>query len=243
MIDIHSHILPMIDDGAQSMDMALKLLDDAYRNGTNQIVLTPHFAIEYDFYNPKDKIIPLFQDFQEIVFEAGIPIQIYLGCEYLISSPEQFIKMKEQICRMNNTHYILIEFFFDVDEDTLLQCVDTVLNNNLIPIIAHPERYHCIQDSMYLAKDLVKKGCLLQLNKASILGMHGRSAKHACVSLLNDQLYAFVGSDAHHPNYRDSILEEAYNKIEYYYGSTYTRRIFNKNPELMLQDIDIRNVF
>ena len=94
MIDIHSHILPMIDDGASSVEMALDMLDAAYRDGTDAIILTPHLAYEYGFINPYSKIKNLFKDLKNIVEYEHIPIDLYLGCEFLFSSPE--IKMNEE---------------------------------------------------------------------------------------------------------------------------------------------------
>ena len=83
MIDIHSHILPMVDDGSRTIEMSLKMLDEAYRDGTDELVLTPHLAYPYGFINPTGKIRSLFEDFKEIVKEAGIPVKLYPGCEYL----------------------------------------------------------------------------------------------------------------------------------------------------------------
>ena len=85
MIDIHSHILPLVDDGSSSVDMSLDMLDEAYRDGTKEIVLTPHLAYAYGFENPNYKIKELFGQFKDIVEDVGIPIKMYLGCEFLYS--------------------------------------------------------------------------------------------------------------------------------------------------------------
>ena len=90
MIDIHCHILPMVDDGAPSVEMALDMLSDAFDDGTREIVLTPHFAEPYGFDNPEEPTKLLFRDLKRIVRHEGIPIQLHLGCEYLMADPRRY---------------------------------------------------------------------------------------------------------------------------------------------------------
>ena len=184
MIDIHSHILPMIDDGASSVEMALDLLSMAYDDGTDAIVLTPHYADSYGFDNPYDKIKMLFDDLQFIVKQERIPIQLYLGTEYLFSSPEHFLQHQHEIARINQTQYLLMEFFFDVTEDQVIEAVDYVLKSGYIPIIAHPERYECIQSSFQVVEDVIHQGALLQMNKGSITGKYGHKAMKTVFQML-----------------------------------------------------------
>lgn len=240
MIDIHSHILPMVDDGASSVEMALDMLDQAYRDGTDIIVLTPHLAYAYGFDNDKEKITELYEDLKNIVEYERIPIEIYLGCEFLYSSTKTFYEHKEDITTINNTQYILIEFFFDVDEREVLKAVDTIIENHMIPIIAHPERFECFQSSLTLADKLIDKGALLQMNKGSILGRYGISAKETVLDLLDKQYISFIGSDAHHPKKRSSLMYEAYQYMREYYDKAYVKDIFFNNPKHMLKNIDIR---
>ena len=101
MIDIHSHILPMVDDGCSSVDQALAMLDQAYQDGSDEIVLTPHLAYPYGFVNPSKKIRSLFDDFQRIVNEARIPVKLYLGCEFLFDSIDSFYEHLDEITTYN----------------------------------------------------------------------------------------------------------------------------------------------
>ena len=240
MIDIHSHILPMIDDGFQSIGDALDMLDKAYQDGTDALVLTPHLAYEYGFINPHEKILHLFDDFQYIVQKEHIPIQLYLGCEFLFESPECFLKHLDDITTINGTQYLLIEFFFDVNEKDILTAIDTVLSHQLIPIIAHPERYECMQISSTLAQQCVQKGALLQINKGSVFHKYGQYAKGTVIDMLNHHLISFIGSDAHHLYHRNALLHNDYCYICDYYGDVYANEIFYENPERMLKNEDIR---
>ena len=240
MIDIHSHILPMVDDGASSVEMALEMLDKAYRDGSDAIVLTPHFAYEYDFINPYFKIKELFEDLKYIAEKEHIPIELYLGCEYLYTDKQSFIEQLKDITTINQTQYMLMEFFFDVEEDDILDAVDIVLEHHLIPIIAHPERFDVIQNSISLIEEIIDKGALLQLNKGSVLGRYGRIAKETALYLLDNHYISFVGSDAHHPLKRTSLMYDSYQYIRDHYGKEYADRIFIKNSRNMLNGIDIR---
>lgn len=240
MIDIHSHVLPMIDDGAQSVETALEMLISAYEDGTDAIVLTPHLSYVYEFINPKDKIKELFSDLQDIVKMEHIPIKLYLGCEFHFSSIEIFKEHFNEITTINDTRYLLMEFFFDIDAQEILLAIDEVLKQGLIPIIAHPERYECIQNSLDVVEKGIEKGALFQMNKGSILGRYGRTARETVLGMLDYHYISFVGSDGHHPRQRSTLMYDAYALVKDIYGKTYAKEIFNDNPSRMLEDIDIR---
>lgn len=242
MIDIHSHILPMVDDGCSSVDQALAMLDQAYQDGSDEIVLTPHLAYPYGFVNPSKKIRSLFDDFQRIVNEARIPVKLYLGCEFLFDSTDSFYEHLDEITTYNDTKYLLMEFYFSEEGSRMLEAVKCVNENGLIPVIAHPERYESIQVSNHLAKDLVSTGALLQMNKGSVFGKYGSMAKDTVQELLDAHLISFVGSDGHHPVYRSARLYRDYQFVKEFYGRTYCEEIFNDNAAKMLKNVDIREL-
>ena len=234
MIDIHSHILPMIDDGASSVEMALEMLKMAYEDGTNSIILTPHFARTYGFDNPNKKIKELYEDLKYIVKVERIPIQIYLGCEYLYTTKQALEEEIHEITTMNDTKYILMEFYFDVDSNTILEAVDHVLDKGYIPILAHPERYDCIQENMNIILKAKEKGAYLQMNKGSILGRYGQIVKDTSYDLLIKDAYTFVGSDAHHPNRRTPMMYDAYQIIKELFGRIKAKDLFENNARKLL---------
>lgn len=242
MIDIHSHVLPMVDDGANSVDTALQMLVEAYEDGTDAIILTPHLAYAYEFINPKDKIKELFSDLKYIVKKEQIPIKLYLGCEFHFSSVAIFQKHFNEITTINDTRYLLMEFFFDVTAEEILTAIDEVLKHNLIPIIAHPERYDCIQNSLNVVRQGLEKGALFQMNKGSILGRYGRQARETVLEMLDYHYISFIGSDGHHPKRRSTLMYDAYVMVRDIYGKTYAKEIFNDNPSKMLKDVDIRGI-
>ncbi|MCD7840259.1 MAG: hypothetical protein LUG46_06525 [Erysipelotrichaceae bacterium] len=240
MIDIHCHILPMVDDGAKSIDEAINMLIDAYNDNTDKIVLTPHFAFSYGFINPYEKINGLFHDLKYIVDNERIPIDMYLGCEYLFDSISTYKHHIHEIAKMNKTNYLLMEFFFDVNADFVLEAIDTVIDSGYIPIIAHPERYECIQVNSSLPQYMIDHGALLQMNKGSIFNQYGRNARKCVLDMLDHHYISFVGSDAHNTINRNSLMFDDYLYVCDYYGRDYAYKIFEDNPERMLSNSDIR---
>ena len=235
MIDIHSHILPMIDDGANSVEMALEMLKMAYDDGTDAIILTPHFARAYGFNNPKEKICSLYKDLKNIVNYERIPIQLYLGCEYLFTTKEKFYEEIHEITPINDTKYVLMEFYFDVDGNTIIEACKHLINNNFIPILAHPERYDCIQEDIGIALKAKKLGAFLQMNKGSVLGRYGQIVKETSIDLLYEHAYTFIGSDAHHPKKRSPLMFDAYQLIKENFGRTYAKELFEYNAKELLK--------
>lgn len=235
MIDIHCHILPMVDDGARSVEQALNMLVQAYEDGTDDIILTPHLAYAYGFNNPNRKIKELFDDLKDIVKRERIPIHIYLGCEFLFSSIKTFEEKFDEITLMNDTKYLLMEFFFDVSGEEILEAIDAVIERGYVPIIAHPERYESIQISLDIVKKGIEKGALFQMNKGSIFGDYGRYAKETVFELLDHHYIHFVGSDAHNTKTRNPYMYDAYRYIKDIYGTTYANKIFKENAKCLLK--------
>ena len=240
MIDIHSHILPLIDDGASSVDQALEMLIQAYEDGTDEIVLTPHLAYAYGFDNPNEKIRSLFEDLSYIVEQEHIPIKMYLGCEFLFSSVDTFLYHFDEITFMNDTKYLLIEFFFDVEEEEILKAIDIIIEKGYIPIVAHPERYECIKISTDVVKTGILKGALFQMNTGSVLGKFGKTARETVFELLDRDYIHFVGSDGHNTRLRNTRMYEAYQLVKEFFGKRKAKHIFVDYPQDMLNNIDLR---
>ncbi len=233
MIDIHSHVLPLVDDGSSSIEMSLKMLQQAYQDGTDAIVLTPHLAYPYRFINPKEKIESLFKDFQRIVDAEHIPIKMYLGCEFLFTK-DDFENHFHEIRTLNNSQYLLMEFYFDCDGEEILEAISHVKERGYIPIIAHPERYEAIQIDEDVAFKAKEMGAYLQMNKASILGRHGTRAQECIYRMLENHLISFVGSDAHNVTTRNTFMYKSYQEVSYYFGSDYANAIFKNNAKNIL---------
>ena len=197
MVDVHSHILYGIDDGAKTIDESLNILKKAYSSGITDIVLTPHFIINSKYScNNQDKV-KLVNNIKEKLIDEGIDINLYLGNEvYLDSGISSLINT--DISTINGSRYMLIEFPMN-RESTIIDDVLYELNKKgIIPVIAHPERYIYYYKNYDFFYDLIDRGCLLQGNVGSLYGIYGIKAKRMIKGLLKRKMITMMGSDVHH---------------------------------------------
>ena len=235
MIDIHSHILPGVDDGSQSMEESLELLAMASESGVDTIVATPHCNIPGEFENyVSDEIRSLFERLDRARERAGIPLQICRGMEVYATPELPDLLRRKQVWTLNGTRYFLTEFAFDEDpgfcSKILRQCRDLGYQ----PVIAHPERYYFIQEDPDFAFDWCIEGFPLQLNKGSILGRFGPDPRRTALLLLQHGLAACVASDAHSPRQRSTHMAEIRDYLMERFGADYCRLLLEENPARIL---------
>lgn len=208
MIDIHSHILPGLDDGAKTMEETLKMLQIAREKGITDMVATPHIYPE--FYFPE--ISKIFETFEEVKSKFK-EINLYLGTD-LHLSPETLKYLKEgRALTINNGNYVLIEPPEFFGEREILEMLFRLRGEGYYPIITHPERYQIFREKKDLLYKLVEQGNLLQLTSASITGYFDETVQNFSKELVNSHLVHLVASDAHSPRRRIPFLKDAYDKI------------------------------
>ncbi len=167
MIDLHSHILPGVDDGARNIDETMKLLREAQDVGFKSIISTSHYMEGYYETEIKEREI-LIQAINQKLSQYNINIDLYLGNEIYIS--ENIIQLLEEkkATTMNNTSYVLFEMPLNIEPINLYDVVYEMVQYKLVPILAHPERYSFVQQDPELIYDLIDLGVLMQANYASI---------------------------------------------------------------------------
>ena len=242
MIDIHSHILPNIDDGAKNIQETLHLLQEAQQVGFQAIVSTSHYMEGYYETN-----VPEREMWIKIIYQKGqeenIKLKLYLGNEIYLS--ENIIKLLEngKASTMNDTSYVLFEMPLNVEPLKLYNVIYEMLENNLIPILAHPERYSFVQQSPDLIYDLIEKGVYMQANYASIIGYYGSRAQVIVKKLLENNMVHFLGSDVHRKNTIYPKIPEILAKLEKIVGKEELKKLTTTNPKLVLQNkrIQINN--
>lgn len=203
MIDLHTHILPNVDDGASSLKMALEMIEEEIKNDVDEIILTPHyFKNEFnctDFEIIKNK-------FDELKKEcSSYNIKLRLGAEIYFSN-EVFNDLKtHNSITLGDTNYVLIEFSLFQEYFDIVSIVDELVYSGYRPIIAHPERYSYL--SISDIKKIIDIGGYIQINTSSILGDFGVEIKKKAESLLKNKLVNFVASDCHNMNVRKPNLK------------------------------------
>lgn len=243
MIDFHTHILPNVDDGARSIEETLELLKEAKKTGFDTIILTSHYIQSHFEVNVKDRL-NLVEEIKPILKENKIDINLILGNEmYFSDSINEFIKSKEA-CTINNTKYVLFELPFNTKPNNLYDVIYSMLENKLVPILAHPERYDYIWKNPNIVKDLIEKGVLIQSNFGSFIGQYGKKAQILIKKFLKNDMVHFLGTDAHRCNTIYLRIPEILSKMEKYIGKEKLELLTETNPKLVLEnkEIDVLDV-
>lgn len=231
MIDIHNHMLFGVDDGADSLEESIKMLQNAKEQGITAIILTPHYRHGMFGYPVED----IMKHFRLLEGEANkIGIKLYLGTEYHVNSHiiENF--EKRRCATLAKTRYILAEYSFESEFEYLYKTCQEMINHGYFPVIAHAERYECLAKDIDHIAQLRRLGAWIQVNADSVLGMDGRNLKKVCKKMLKNEYVDVVASDSHGITHRANHMQECKTYVEKKYGSKYAEQIFvNKQKELL----------
>lgn len=233
-IDIHSHILPGLDDGAQDFDMSLRMLRRAAEDHIGEMILTPHYK-PMRRNLPPEKVRKVFRELEERKEEAGLPIQLHLGSEIYYSS-EVLKALKEgRALTMAGTSYVLTEFSPREDHAYIRDAVYSLLSEGYLPILAHVERYGSLMAKKARVEELYDMGCHIQVNAASITGGSGWESRQDVKWLLKRGYVHFVATDSHDDKKRPPELGEAAAYVARKYGEAYCRKLFGGNADVLLE--------
>ena len=237
MIDLHCHILPGLDDGAGSEDDTLEMARIAVQNGTTEIACTPHCSTD-DPYLPDRlrTILSATARANAMLQREGVKLLLHSGMELLcVTSPEPLLAQGEYLT-LGGSRYLLIEFPFDIRSSAISDAAETVADAGLVAVIAHPERYYCVQWVPELVAGWSERGWLIQLNRGSITGGFGNDVRIAADWILRRSLADLVASDAHSAEYRTPDLSEGYWWVARNLSRDYAERLFQENPQRVLDD-------
>lgn len=226
MIDIHTHILPCVDDGSGNLRDSLEMLKNHEKIGVTDVFLTPHLRVKYNL--DEQSIKNAFDDFCKEVKKQGINVNLYLGQEIYLSSENQHLQSAQQIITLNDSKYVLIEFDFSEPTDI----VETVYEANRLgykPIVAHFERY--LYATLEMAEQIKDNGGFIQVNAHSVTG-ENKTGKKLTKKLLKLGLVDFVASDIHFA--RTNRLREARDIVEKKYGKDYAKDLFYNNAKKII---------
>jgi len=195
--DIHSHLLPGIDDGAKDLETSLQLIRGMKELGFQKLITTPH--IIWDMYRNTPAIInEKLELVQEAIKKEGIEIEIHAAAEYFLDEHvEELLKTKEPLLTISGNK-VLTEFSMAFPSLNTKDILFDMQMQGYQPVIAHPERYIYLQQNKEFYRELKDIGCLFQLNILALSGHYGRSVKDLAEYLLNNGFYDLVGTDLHH---------------------------------------------
>lgn len=231
MIDIHAHLLPGIDDGAEDTQEMLEMAKLAVSSGVRTIVATPHanFPGVYDNYYD-EAYLDTFRWAKDKIKEAGIPLQLYMGMEVFVTPDVPDLLREGKLLTLNKGNHLLVEFAFDEEPEYVQEMLQRIADCKVRPVIAHPERYEFLQDDPNLAYEWKRQGYVLQANKGSFTGRFGRRAHRMAYYLLDNQLLSVIASDCHGCYQRTPYMMDAYEELAKNYPKTYLNQLFDENP-------------
>ena len=197
MIDIHSHLLPGIDDGSPSIEESIELIKCAFNEGVTDIIVTPHFIYESKYNASPQNNILLLNELRKRLEEEKIPVNIYLGNEVFVE--ENLLELYKQglFVTLNNSRYLLFEMSRNNYYHGIYDLLFELRSNGIIPVLAHPERYTYLQKHPEEAIKLVEHGALFQINADSFYGTYGKDAKKLFIYFIKQHCASFISTDTH----------------------------------------------
>jgi|ERR1017187_1216765 protein-tyrosine phosphatase len=229
MVDIHSHILWGLDDGAETLEQSLAMMEIAAGSGTTDIVATPHANFRYSF-----QAALISQRIEEISAASGDHPRLHRGCDFHLS----FDNIQDALenptkYAINGGRYLLVEF-----PDTALTgmgaALSALLQRGLIPIMTHPERQPVLRQIPADFEEWIHMGCLVQVTAQSLLGRFGRHAEESAWEMVRRGMAHIVASDAHDENDRTPRLDEAFAAVAARVDQPMARRLFIDNPKSVI---------
>ena len=239
MIDIHNHGIYGVDDGADTIETSLAMLEAAREQGITDIIYTPHYRHGM-FETPVEVIEEHFHKIEEALegrckAGSGPYINVALGCEYHVDSEIIDHLRSGRVHSLADSSYVLTEYSHDTPEKSIRLFTDELLAAGYIPVIAHVERYGVFQKNPDLAGNLEDMGAMIQVNADSVLGLEGHVLKKTVKRLLDLDVVDYVASDAHGTKERANHLSKAQDRIAKKYGSDRAILLTKELPKNILK--------
>lgn len=230
MVDIHSHILPEVDDGSRSWEMSEHMCHMAAGDGIEHMVATPHANSTYAY--DRDWLRGLLS---ELSRRTGGKPKLSLGCDFHLSYENlESIAQTPHRYTIEDTPYLLVEFSDFSIPPSLTAELEDLLLRGLRPIITHPERNPLLQHKPERVLQWAQLGCSVQVTASSVTGNWGEKAKKAAKWLLDREAVHILATDSHNIERRPPILSAARDLISRVYGPGVAQAITNDNPQAVV---------
>lgn len=234
MIDLHTHLIPNVDDGADSIEETIRLAEAAVNEGIEHVVLTPHHN-RYWVENEKNKVLKLTEKVEKVIENAEIPLTV---------SPSQEIRMNEEFSDElfagnylpldKKGKYYLVEFSWREFPSFAKTYLQRMIDAGIVPVIAHPERQRPFLDDPQILRDLIEMGCISQITATSIVGGYTEEIREASHKMMKENLIHVIASDAHNVISRPFNIVNALEIIEEEYGSAYKEYLVTNAENIFL---------
>ncbi|MBS1665965.1 MAG: hypothetical protein JST58_01170 [Bacteroidetes bacterium] len=202
--DMHSHLIPGIDDGSPSLDVSLKLIDGMVGLGFKKIITTPH--IMWDMYkNTSETILPGYQQVKAALQKNKVPVEFEVAAEYFLDDYfEKLLDTETPLLSFNN-NMVLVEFSFVQEPAELKSILFKMQVRGYQPVIAHPERYLYFGAKKHWYDDIKDTGCYFQLNALSLSGFYGKMPIELANYLIKKKYINLIGTDLHNDRHLEML--------------------------------------
>ena len=237
MVDIHCHIVPGVDDGSGDFAESIRMGEVAAACGVTDIIVTPHCNIPGSYENYYGKWYEKeFSDLCSLFDENGVKLKLHRGMEVFGTDNVGELFDRDMIITMADSRYMLVEFDFGDDMWRVRDVLYSLMDRDIVPIVAHPERYYPVQDDIQFALDWVKMGCKLQINRTSVIASRQDPAARTSHALLNAGAVSFIATDAHSVFSRTTALIDAYNYVAERYSEEWAEILLVENPMRVIEN-------
>lgn len=235
IIDIHTHILPGVDDGSKSFEQSKKIINYLKDIGITDIVLTTHYIKDTKYVASVNTRKKLLEDLRK----ENPNINLYIGNEVFLNEDIISLFENKEISTINNTRYMLVELPLASYMHGFSNILCDLSEYGIIPIIAHPERYTFIEKDKKRIKELLEFNTILQINVDSLVGKYGKKTKKVAKWLLKKDLVSVVATDTHRVGDKKE-LEKAYKKLKKIVGNKRYQDLVYNNPRRILENKRIK---
>ena len=241
LVDLHNHVLPVLDDGPSTELEAILLIQNAAKNGVTHIVATPHHRngrFDQDINVIKDSI----HNLNLLILEREIPVTILPGMEvHLHGELLEELETNKMLTLANSQKYILIEFPVQLIPQFTEAVFYELQLKGYIPVIAHAEKNTEIRRHPKKLVDLINKGALVQVTAGSVTGANGKDLQEFALKLCQHQLVHFIASDAHDVHKRPFLIQQAYHVIQQKFGKKLVT-YFQQNAHHVIDGVEFETL-
>jgi protein-tyrosine phosphatase len=235
MIDTHLHILPGVDDGPETIQESIALAKALVQEGVQSAIATPHYNDEFP-HRSAAEIRERVHDLQQELDRHNIPLRLFAGHEALINPGLVEDIQAGRLATLNGSRYLLLELWYGSWLPETEQVIFNLRAFDIVPIIAHPERYRAIQQDPNRLAALLKQGVLTQLIAGSLAGTQGNTARRTAETLLKKRLIHCIASDAHGLQKRVPNISRGMQHAEQLLGRANMYRMIETCPAAILNN-------
>lgn len=212
--DMHSHLLPGLDDGLQTIEETLNFIQQLKQLGYKKLICTPHILAEV-YPNKPETIIPKLELVRNALEENNIDIEIEAAAEYMVDLDFENHVVAGKPLLTFGKNLVLIEMSYVAASNNIENAIFQLRLKGLQPVLAHPERYNYYMGDLETFQRFIDLGCYLQINILSLLGYYGDGPKNTALNLLEKNMVTLVGTDMHHENHLNALITLASKKSFY----------------------------